>query len=70
MPLSDLDRPEVPHVERIPESDRPVLSIPFVSLGQQVFAPTAAMIFQFREVALHGRDTRVADYEQPLFAWR
>ncbi|BAT58363.1 putative NUDIX hydrolase [Variibacter gotjawalensis] len=35
----------------------------------QVYAPTAAMIFQFREV-LAGRATRVADLEQPLFAWR
>lgn len=70
VPLADLDRPEVPHLERIPESDRPVLSIPFVSLGQRVFAPTAAMLFQFREVALHARATRVDGYDQPLFAWR
>ena len=70
IPLSDLARPEVPHLERIPESDRPVLSIPFASLGQRVFAPTAAMIFQFSEVALQGRDTRVRDYDQPMFAWR
>ena len=70
IPLSDLDRPEVPHLEQIPQSERPVLSIPFASLGHKVYAPTAAMIYQFREVALHGRETRVKDYEQPLFAWR
>ena len=35
-----------------------------------IAAPTAAMIFQFREVALAGRSTRVAHYEQPRFAWR
>lgn len=70
IPLTDLDRPEVPHLEHIEESDRPVLSIPFASLGHRIYAPTAAMIFQFREVALHGRETRVRDYEQPLFAWR
>jgi len=28
------------------------------------------VIFQFREVAIHGRDTRVAHYDQPRFAWR
>jgi len=28
------------------------------------------VLFQLREVALHGRATRVAHYEQPLFAWR
>ena len=31
-------------------------------------APTAALIYQFREV-LAGRSTRVADLEQPVFAW-
>ena len=35
-----------------------------------VHAPTAAVLHQFREVALHGRATRVAHYEQPVFAWR
>jgi hypothetical protein len=28
------------------------------------------LLFQFREVALAGRDTRVDHYEQPVFAWR
>jgi hypothetical protein len=37
--------------------------------GQLIHAPTAAMIYQFREV-LAGRDTRVADLEQPVFAWK
>jgi len=70
IPLSDLEHPDIPQLEHIPQSDRPVLSIPVASLSQNIFAPTAAMIYQFREVALHGRATRVADYEQPLFAWR
>jgi hypothetical protein len=70
VPLSDLEHPEIPTLERIPQSDRPVLSIPVTSIDQTVFAPTAAMIYQFREVALHARHTRVAQYEQPLFAWR
>ena len=26
--------------------------------------------FQLREVALRGRSTRVAHYEQPVFAWK
>jgi 8-oxo-dGTP pyrophosphatase MutT (NUDIX family) len=34
-----------------------------------IHAPTAAMIYQFREV-LAGRDTCVADLEQPVFAWK
>lgn len=32
-------------------------------------APTAAVLYQFAEVALRGRDTRVDEYEQPVFAW-
>jgi mutator protein MutT len=68
VPLGDLDRPEVPRLRTIPESDRPVISIPI--LGSHVHAPTAAILYQLREVALCGRDTRVAHFEQPVFAWR
>ena len=69
IPLDELEHPDIPVLERIPESDRPVLSIPLATVGHRIYAPTAAMIFQFREVALHGRATRVAGYEQPKFAW-
>jgi len=67
VPLSDLDRPGVPHLRRIPESPRPVISIPLV--GTQIHAPTAAILFQLREVAVWGRETRVDHFEQPVFAW-
>ena len=70
IPLQDLDAPEIPRLQTIPESIRPVLSIFFPSLNGQVFAPTAAILYQFREVALFGKCTRVAHYEQPIFAWR
>lgn len=36
----------------------------------QVFAPTAAILFQFSEVALAGREVRVADFFQPPFTHR
>jgi hypothetical protein len=39
-------------------------------LDAHVHAPTAAILYQLREVAIHGRDTRVAHFEQPVFAWR
>jgi 8-oxo-dGTP pyrophosphatase MutT (NUDIX family) len=68
VPLAELERPDVPRVRSIPESDRPVLSIPL--LGAHIHAPTAAILYQLREVALRGRATRVAHYEQPTFAWR
>lgn len=35
-----------------------------------LYAPTAAMIHQFAEVAVHGRETRVAHFGQPRFAWQ
>jgi 8-oxo-dGTP pyrophosphatase MutT (NUDIX family) len=68
VPISGLDAPGIPKLFDLEESDRPVLSVHI--LGQDIFAPTAAVIFQFREVAIHGRDTRVAHYDQPRFAWR
>jgi len=68
VPLAELERPGVPRLSRIPESERPVISIPL--LGTHIHAPTAAILFQLREVALAGRPTRVDHYEQPVFAWR
>jgi len=69
IPLGDLLSPEIPHLEPGP-GDHPILSAPLATLGHRVFAPTAAMLYQFREVALLGRDTRVAHYDQPAFAWK
>ena len=57
-----------PYYLDIPESDRPVVQLPIV--GHRVHAPTAAVLLQFREVALHDRATRVDGLEQPVFAWR
>ena len=71
VPLAALDHPDVPRLRRIPESDRPVLSVPLDAvLGTAIHAPTAALLFQLREVALHGRPTRVAHYDAPVFAWK
>ena len=36
----------------------------------QVFAPTAAILYQFNEVCLGGRSVRVADFFQPPFTHR
>jgi len=69
IPLAVLDGPDVPHLETIPESDRPVLSIPLGD-GESIWTPAGAILYQLREVGLHGRDTRVSHFEQPLFAWR
>ncbi len=68
VPLEDLDAPDVPRFVTIPESDRPVIQLPL--LGSLIHAPTAAVIYQMREVVSHGRPTRVDHLEQPVWAWR
>src|SRR6185369_13875713 len=68
VPLDDLDLPGVPRLISIPESDRPVIQVPL--LGAMIHAPTAAVMYQMREVVVHGRATRVDHLEQPVFAWR
>jgi len=68
VPIADLDAPGIPKLFDQAKSEHPVLSVRI--LGQDIFAPTAAVIFQFREVAVHGRTTRVGHYDQPYFAWR
>lgn len=70
VPLAELERPGVPRFGSIPESDRPVVSIPIRMVRAAIHAPTAAILYQVREVALWGRATRVAHLEQPVFAWR
>lgn len=70
IPLWDLNRPEIPHLQPLDGSDNPVLSAPLKTLGHEIYAPTAAILYQFKEVGLHGRATRVAHFEQPRFAWK
>jgi mutator protein MutT len=68
VPLKELDKPSVPRLRSTPDSDHPLISIPL--LGTYIHAPTAAILYQLREVAMWGRSTRVAHYEQPRFAWQ
>jgi 8-oxo-dGTP pyrophosphatase MutT (NUDIX family) len=70
VPLAHLERHEVPKRWNIPESPRELIGVPLPELDTIVHAPTAAILYQLREVALHGRPTRVAEYEQPVFAWQ
>ncbi len=58
-----------PRFISIPESDRPVLQLP---LGNDlIHAPTAAILFQLRQVGLLGQSgERVDHLDQPVFAWR
>ena len=65
--LENIEQPEAFDFIAIPESTRRVIR--FHHAGRLIHAPTAALIYQFREV-LAGRDTRVAELEQPVFAWK
>lgn len=65
IPLTDLDAD--PRFVPVPGSDRPAIQLPL--LGGHLHAPTAAILYQFREVALHHRPTRVDQMDQPRFAW-
>ena len=68
IPLRELLRDDAPILEAGDDSHHPVLKMP---LGDDWFAaPSAAIAYQFREVALCGRPTRVAHFEQPRFAWQ
>lgn len=66
--LRELLRLDSPRFVTIPESDRPVVQVPIG--GDLIHAPTGAVLYQFRAVALEGSDTRVDHLEQPVFAWR
>jgi 8-oxo-dGTP pyrophosphatase MutT (NUDIX family) len=68
IPVDELLRPDAPMLEALPEHDHPVLRMPIGA--SWIAAPTAALLYQFRELCLLGRATRVAHFEQPRFAWR
>ena len=67
---------EVASIHRIPlaefvRDDAPRLEPPHEPVGRSdIAAPTAALIYQFRELLCFGRVTRVAHFDQPRFAWR
>ena len=65
--LRTIERDDAFDFTAIPESSRRVIR--FHHDRGLIHAPTAALIYQFREV-LAGRETRVADLEQPVFAWK
>ena len=66
--LTEFLRADAPMLEPLEGCEHPVLKMP---LGDNwIAAPTAALIYQFREVCVLGRATRVAHFEQPRFAWK
>jgi len=68
IPLTEFLRADAPMLEPSRHGPHPVLRLP---VGESwIAAPTAAIVYQLREVALLGRTTRVAHFDQPEFAWR
>ena len=62
-PVSGLDHPDAPMREAAPGGGEPILRM--FADHAWVNPPTAAWLYQFREVALHGRPARVATVGQP-----
>lgn len=68
IPIAELQRPDAPLLTQEAPDEPPVLRMP---IGEGwIAAPTAALLYQFREVCIEGRATRVAHFGQPRFAWR
>jgi 8-oxo-dGTP pyrophosphatase MutT (NUDIX family) len=66
--LREFLRADAPLLDPIADSEHPVLRMPVGA--SWIAAPTAAVLYQFRELCLFGRPTRVGHFEQPLFARR
>jgi len=68
IPVDEFLRTDAPMLEHRNDSEHPVLRMP---VGDSwIAAPTAAVLYQFRELCILGRPTRVAHFEQPQFAWK
>jgi 8-oxo-dGTP pyrophosphatase MutT (NUDIX family) len=68
IPLQEFLRADAPILNQVQGAEHPVLRMP---VGERwIAAPTAAFLYQFRELCLRDRPTRVAHFDQPYFAWR
>ena len=68
IPIAEFMRADAPILEAGPDPARTVLKMPVGT--HWIAAPTAAVIYQFRELCIEGRATRVAHFDQPAFAWK
>ncbi|MEZ0366053.1 CoA pyrophosphatase [Mycobacterium sp. pUA109] len=65
VPFTDLLT--TPRFVSISQSERPVIQLPL--LGVLIHAPTGAVLYQFAEVVLRDRHTRVDGFEEPTISW-
>lgn len=68
IPVPEFLRPDAPLLDPSEDPGREILRMPVGDTW--IAAPTAALLYQFCEVCIRGRATRVAHYDQPLFARR
>ena len=68
IPVTEFARQDAPMLSESSHGDAPVLRMPIGDTW--IAAPTAAVLLQFREVCMLGKNTRVAHYDQPEFAWK
>lgn len=68
IPIAEFMRPDAPLLDPSEDEGRQILRMPVGSTW--IAAPTAAVLYQFVELCIAGRHTRVAHYDQPLFARR
>ena len=68
IPVHELLRTDAPLLNQVRGAEHPVLRMPIGNTW--IGAPTAAFLYQFREWCLLDRPTRVAHFDQPVFAWR
>ena len=68
IPIAEFMRADAPLLERRQDSAHPVLRMPVGDTW--IAAPTAAVLYQFRELCIEGRATRVGHFEHPAFAWK
>jgi 8-oxo-dGTP pyrophosphatase MutT (NUDIX family) len=66
IPLGEFQRVDSPWLEPSEDAGRQIMRMPVGDTW--IAAPTAAIVYQFIEVALHARPTRIDHFDQPLFA--
>jgi 8-oxo-dGTP pyrophosphatase MutT (NUDIX family) len=68
IPVAEFLRDDAPMLDHDEGEHWPVLRMPVGTTW--IAAPTAALLYQFRELCLLEHATRVAHFEQPRFAWK
>lgn len=66
--IDELKQKKLINLEPGDNADNPIFSINLPTVGHEIYAPTAAIIYQFYQAAINGNNTPVAFYDEPRFA--